>query len=300
MVDRLPPLNAVKAFEMAGRHLNMANAADALGVSPGAVSQHVHHLEQWLGCRLFVRTNRGLAFTKEGEAYFGATTRALDGIRTASAAISRPAIRKTFLVSITVSFAMKWLMPRMETFRKMWPEVSIQISTVEAVSQFTVSDGDVGLRYGSGDYPGMHSWEVSRDELLLVAAPIHPIFNSEGDLFEMISEHPLMIDQHPKVINDYPDWPTLFSKFGHAPRKELNVREVSQQWMAIEAAINGEGIALVKSSLARSEIAANRLKRININPISLRSGYHLVCLPENKDDPVIKSFREWLTGELHA
>lgn len=297
MRERLPPLNALRAFEMAGRHLNIARAAQELGVSPGAVSQQVHVLEKWLGCRLFLRNNRGLQFTEAGEHYFASVANALDTVRDATSVVSRPEVRESFVVSVTVSFAMKWLLPRLAKFRSKWPDLDISVSTVELIGTFSASDGDVGIRYGLGDHPGMKCWELMRDELILVAAP-HVIDRDPGRFaLSGLVEYPLLMDNHPKVIAGYPSWEEFLKHRGLQAPARLQMREFSQQWMVIEAATNGEGIALVKSCLVIDDLNAGKLVRVSDEQMALESGYYLVCLPENADDRVVRSFRNWLKRE---
>ncbi|MGO1118196.1 LysR substrate-binding domain-containing protein [Rhodovibrionaceae bacterium A322] len=301
-MDQLPPLTALRAFEMAGRHLNVARAAQELGVSPGAVSQQIHALEKWLGCRLFRRSNRGLAFTDAGESYHAAIADCLMGVRRATLAVSRPDVRKQFVISATASFAMKWLLPRLSRFRELWPGLDISLSTVELIGTFSAADGDVGIRYGMGDHPGMKSWEVISDDLILVAAPgLLPSEEqnvlSQDLLSQELLAHPLLVDRHSKLIADYPSWEEYLKSRGLTLLQSLRQREFSQQWMVIEAAINGEGIALVKSCLVAEDLKQGKLQQLSDDKLRLLSGYYLVCLPENATDRVLQSFRKWIARE---
>lgn len=290
-------MNAVRYFERAAHRLNFAHAAEDLGVSPGAVSQQVAILENWLGCGLFQRNNRGLQFTQAGERYFAAVSTALDQIRVASAIEARPALRGKLSVSVTASFAMKWLLPRFGRFRALWPDIDITMSSVELVSSFTASDGDVGLRYGLGDYLGMSSDLIIQDELILVAAPGRFKELEHSQNLGSLADCPLLLDRHPMVIAGYPSWEQYLGDAGVHDVSNLQLREYSQQWMSIEAAICGEGIALVKSCLVANDLQAGSLIRIGSNKLLLKSGYHLVHLPEMREDKVVRSFGKWLKAE---
>lgn len=294
MKDQLPPLNALRAFEMAGKHLNIARAAQELGVSSGAISQQVHALEKWIGCRLFKRSNRGLEFTEPGRSYFDDVTGALSNIRNATRRVGRPEVRKGLVISVTASFAMKFLLPRITEFRLLWPDVDISITTIELVNEYHSEDGDVGIRYGLAKQAGMWCKEILRDELMLVASP--GLLKQENVELEVnrLDRFPLLIDQHPKVIKDYPSWEDYLRHMGLNWSHELKFREFSQQWMVIEAAINGEGIALAKQSLVQSDIDEGKLVSMSQEKLELESGYYLLTLPENANDPVIQDLWKWL------
>jgi LysR family glycine cleavage system transcriptional activator len=279
---------------MSGRYLNIARAAQELGVSSGAVSQQIHSLEKWMGCRLFRRGNRGLTFTPAGETFHEAVSEALGTIRKATKTVSRPEVRQAFIISVTASFAMKFLLPHLSEFRDKWPNIDISVSTVELINEFQPADGDVGIRYGITAQQGVWSREIIRDDLILVASP--NLIASAGNkmLLEDIPDYPLLMDRHPKVIDEYPSWEEYFLSQGLLDPHALKIREFSQHWMVIEAAINGEGTALVKKSLAQEDVKSGRLVRLAAKEMKLKSGYFLVTLPENSNDPIIRSFHHWL------
>ena len=279
---------------MAGRHLNIARAAQELGVSSGAISQQVHALEKWIGCRLFKRSNRGLDFTEPGLIYYNEISQALSNIRNATKSVARPDIRKGLVISVTASFAMKFLLPRLTEFRTRWPDVDISVTTVELVNTYQSEDGDVGIRYGMATQTGMWCKEILRDELILVASPELISPGGEGPDMAKLDELPLLIDQHPKIIRNYPTWEDYLGHLGITWTHDLRFREFSQQWMVIEAAINGEGIALAKRCLVQKDLDDGRLVSLSKETMKLESGYYLLTLPENAADPVIQSFWKWL------
>ena len=300
MSENLPPLNAVRAFEQAGRYQNIARAAQELGVSAGAVSQQISQLEKWIGCKLFRRNNRGLEFTKEGRAYYKAVSTAFGSLRTATSAVSRPNIRKNLVISVTSSFAMKWLMPRLQGFRDKWPEIEISVKTTELFGKFEESDGDVGIRYGTGEFGSFGSTELVKDRLVLVTSST--LLPEEGVDHELsfVSRLPLLVDRHPKLIANYPGWEEYLKMLGMKDVEGLVFREFSQQWMVIAAATNGEGAALVKECLVADDLEHGLVRQVTEKTIELASGYHLVYLNSNSSDPVIRSFRTWLKKNLGA
>ncbi|GAA0774663.1 LysR family transcriptional regulator [Roseibium denhamense] len=298
MRENLPPLNAVRAFEQAGRHHNIARAAQELGVSAGAVSQQIAQLEKWIGCKLFRRNNRGLEFTNEGLEYYAAVSTAFGTLRAATSAISRPNVRKSFVVSVTSSFAMKWLMPRLQDFREKWPDIEISVKTTELFGKFEESDGDVGIRYGTGDFGSFASTELAKDKLVLVASKTLVQDVALDEELSFISCLPLLVDRHPRLIANYPGWAEYLKLLGMKQVDGLVFREFSQQWMVIAAAINGEGAALVKECLVADDLSAERVTQLTEKTIELETGYHLVHLPSNSSDPVIRSFKNWLRRAL--
>ncbi len=281
---------------MAGRHLNIARAAQEMGVSSGAISQQVHALEKWIGCRLFQRNNRGLSFTEAGALYYEAIAGAMDDIRQATRSVGRPEIRQSLIISVTASFAMKFLLPRLAKFRDLWPDLDISVSTVELISEFHAADGDVGIRYGLPHQSSLWTREILRDELMLVASPA--LLENAGEAFEIgaISKFPLLMDRHPAVIQDYPSWQEYLKSQGVPDTGRLTIRDFSQQWMVIEAAINGEGVALAKRCLVQNDLASGKLVTLSREELKLKSGYYFLTLPENANDPVIRSFQRWLEG----
>jgi LysR family transcriptional regulator, glycine cleavage system transcriptional activator len=298
MGDQLPPLNALRAFDQAGKHLSIARAAQELGVSSGAISQQVHALEKWIGSRLFNRNNRGLEFTEAGKAYYTEISDAMEHIRLATRRVGRPDIRKGLVISATASFAMKFLLPRLTRFREKWPNVDISINTVELVSEYHPQDGDLGIRYGQPQQTGMWCREILKDELILVASPNFDTADLTPTHMSALSSYPLLIDRHQTVIKDYPSWEQYFAKLKLDVTQELSFREFSQQWMVIEAAINGEGIALAKRCLVQNDLDTGRLQALSDEELSLDAGYYMLTLPENANDPVIRSFWRWIQEEV--
>lgn len=170
MHSKLPPLNALRAFEAAARHLSVKAAAEELCVTPGAVSQMLKVLEQHLGVRLFVRVNRGIFLTDAGRDYLPPVRNAFRQITEASKRVANSADSGVLTVSATSFFASAWLVPRMASFRDAHPEIDLQIVTSNALVDFSRSGIDVAFRHGHGCYPGLRSDHVLAVEMVPVAA----------------------------------------------------------------------------------------------------------------------------------
>lgn len=171
MENRLPPLNALKAFESAARHLSVKLAAEELYVTPGAVSQMLKTLEAHLGVKLFERVPRGIYLTDAGRDYLPSIRNAFRQIAEASRRVAASVDVGTLTVSVTPFFASAWLVPRMTSFQNTHPEIDLQIVTSNTLIDFSRSGIDVAVRHGLGRYPGLRSDRVVTVEMVVVAAP---------------------------------------------------------------------------------------------------------------------------------
>src|SRR5882757_3084772 len=171
MEQKLPPLNALKAFESAARHLSVKLAAEELCVTPGAVSQMLKTLEAHLGVKLFERVPRGIYLTDAGRDYLPSVRNAFRQIAEASRRVAASTDVGALTVSVTPFFASAWLVPRMVSFQNAHPEIDLQIVTSSALVDFSRSGIDVAVRHGLGRYPGLRSDRVVTVEMVVVAAP---------------------------------------------------------------------------------------------------------------------------------
>ena len=156
---RLPPLNALRAFEAAARHMNFSRAAEELSVTPGAVSQQIQNLEDYIGAPLFKRTPKGLLLTDAAQTALPALREAFDRLAEAASLLTAAEDGRRLTVSVAPSFAAKWLVPRLGRFEAAHPEVDVWVSAGLELVDFTGGEVDLAIRYGSGRYPGL---EVTR------------------------------------------------------------------------------------------------------------------------------------------
>ncbi len=288
MIDKLPPLNSLKAFDAAGRHLNFSHAAAELMVSVGAVSQQIGLLEDWIGKPLFNRTNRGLQFTELGKQYHHTITNAFNEIRSATGNLSRPETSKKLTISSTTSFTMKFLLPRISSFRELWPDVDISIQASTETWHFNQDEGDVAIRYGANPSKDFWSKKISQDAFILTASP---------DIAAKSIDHsPFLIDSHFDNVLNFPDWKQLRDTFQLNDKFPIQIRQFSQHWMVIEAAINGEGVALVKKILVKDDLKSGKLKQIGVQEIGMNTGYFLLTAKGNESDKVFRSFEKWINS----
>lgn len=295
MTGRLPPLNALRAFEAAARHMSFTKAAEELFVTQAAVSHQIRSLEDWLGLRLFRRLNRRLLLTDEGQAYAGPVREALDRIVAATNGLRRSDSEGLLTVSVLPSFAATWLLPRLWRFSESYPEIDVRIDARETLADFGRDGVDVALRYGGGDYPGHDSIHFMTEEAFPVCSPALV----EGGSYPLREPADLC---HHTLIRDFTEdlwdnWLKLAGVTGIDPRRGPSFNYLN---MAIEAAIAGQGVALGRRAIVAGALADGRLVRPFDLAMPSASAYYFVCLAEAADRPKVAAFRDWLLAEAAA
>ncbi len=296
---RLPPLNALRTFEAAARHLSFTRAASELHVTQAAVSHQIKGLEDWLGIRLFRRLNRRLLLTEEGQQYLVSVRGAFDELASGTQRLLAGDRRGILTVSVIPSFAARWLVPRMGRFRDAHPEIDLRIAATLQSVDFMRDDVDVGIRYGAGRYPGLHATLVMSEEYFPVCNPAlldgrHPL-REPSDL----RHHTLLHDEHlPGEPN--PVWKDWLKAAGVTGVRHDRGPVFGDASMMVQAAIAGQGVALGRTALVNDDLIAGRLVRPF--PLALPAGYAywLVCPESYADRPKIVAFRDWLLAEAAA
>ncbi len=296
MPRRLPPLNALRAFEAAARHLSFTKAASELNVTQAAVSHQVKALEERLCIQLFVRMNRQLLLTEAGQAYLPAIRDAFDMIATASERLVSRGDSGPLKVTSLNSFAAKWLLPRLPDFRKQHPDIDILVHASDTVMDYVREGFHCGLRYGLGRYPGMAVDFLMADRCFPFCSPRlmdgpHPLTKLEN-----LRYHTLLSDDASRVpgIPDWSEWLAAANVKGVDPSHGLTYNDSA---MLVQAAVEGQGVAMGRLSLAEGDLAAGRL--IKPFDLELRSqySYYLTIPPGALDRPKVRAFREWVIEE---
>ncbi|EMN1929875.1 transcriptional regulator GcvA [Burkholderia ambifaria] len=287
---RFPPLNALRAFEAAARHLNFRLAADELGVTQGAVAQQVRHLEDVVAVQLFRRLPRGLALTREGLEYFSSVQRALQIISDATDALGQ---RPTVLaVSTTPSFASKWLIPRLADFGRLHPDIEVRVIADERLASFRADGVDIAIRLSKPPFPaGLAAELLAPLDIFAVASPKlldgGPPIRTPADL----SAHPLLHDAHDL-------WPEFIEKLGGKGRADpTKGPRFSQSLLAIDAAVAGQGIALTSEPLVERDIAEGRLRRVFDFSFPMSLGFYVVFPQANAHSEALQAMRRWLFAQ---
>lgn len=288
---RLPPLNGLRAFEAAARHLSFTRAAAELNVTQTAISHQIRSLEDRLQVRLFRRLPRGLLLTEEGQRYLPPVSSAFDQIAQATERLGSAGAGSTLTISVLPSFAARWLVPRMGRFRSAHPEIDLRISPSSQLVDFGRDDVDLGIRMGRGVYPGLRVDRLFGDHLFPVCSPElrdgPPPLRVPADLASRTLLH-----------SDENDAWRLWLESAGAPAIEVGRGPIfDDSSMLVQAAIDGQGVALTRHSLVAADLAAGRLVR----PFEIARphdlAYYLVCPEAVAEQPRIAAFRHWLLAE---
>jgi LysR family glycine cleavage system transcriptional activator len=296
---RLPPLNALRAFEAAARHLNFSRAAEELSVTPGAVSQQIQNLEDYIGAALFKRTPKGLLLTDAAQIALPALREAFDRLAEAASMLTAAVDGRRLTVSVAPSFAAKWLVPRLGLFEEAHPQVDVWVSAGMELVDFATGEVDVAIRYGAGRYPGLEVQRLMQETVLAVASPdllaAHPL-NELEDLASQVLLH----DGSPDADDSCPDWTMWLAARGVKGVDGSRGPRFNQSSLVIEAAVSGRGIALAKRALAQADLDAGRL----VAPFQIADevdfAYYVVHPKAKGRLPQVKAFVSWLTAQAAA
>jgi LysR family glycine cleavage system transcriptional activator len=296
---RLPPLNALRAFEAAARHLNFSRAADELSVTPGAVSQQIQNLEDYVGAALFKRTPRGLLLTDAAQTALPALREAFDRLAEAASLLTAAVDGRRLTLTAPPSFAAKWLVPRLGGFEAAHPQVDVWLSADMDLVDFATGDVDLAVRYGAGAYPGLEAVRLMQETVIPVMSPellaANPLA-SPADL----AHHVLLHDGSPDADDSCPDWLMWLTARGVKGVDGTRGPRFNQSSLVIEAAMAGRGVALAKRTLAQDDLDAGRLVAPLADTTSVDFAYY-VLHPKSKGRlPQVKAFVAWITGEAAA
>jgi LysR family glycine cleavage system transcriptional activator len=289
MPRQLPPLNAVRAFEAAARHLSFARAAEELHVTPAAISQQVKLLEDQLGVPLFVRGKR-LALSNAAEAVLPLLSEALDQIERAMLKARPNTQSNTLVISAPPAFAARWLVPRLEDFQTQHPGIELRLHATKRPVNFQVEDVDVAIRFGAGNYPGLIAERLMPEAIIPVAAPsLAANIHTPNDLVSC----PLLEDDWHIENGVFPDWTTWLATLG-VSETPSRIRHFGDANLVIHAAVSGLGVALCWQSPVSDDLKAGRLVHLLNQTIPSTLGYDLV-IPKNRVTlEKVVTFRNWL------
>ncbi|NOC43842.1 MULTISPECIES: LysR substrate-binding domain-containing protein [unclassified Ruegeria] len=280
----LPPLNALRAFEASARHLNFRLAAEELGVTQGAVAQQVRGLEARLNEVLFDRLPRGLRLTDAGRRFHAPLRRAFRLIEEAVADLS-PDRRIT--LSVTPSFASKWLVPRLSGFTDLYPDVSVQVDARERLADFSSDGVDLAVRQGRAPFAAeLEAVPLFSTEFIPVCSPsVAGGISTSSDLLTQV----LLNDTHGL-------WPLFLERVGVSGKPRM--MSFSQTSLAIDAAVSGQGIALANAPLVAPEVASGRLVQPLADVLVADLGFYVVAPRKPRQPQLVRIMRDWLLSQV--
>ncbi len=289
MPRRLPPLNALRAFEAAARHNSFTSAAGELHVSHAAISRHVRGLEARLGVTLFRRAARGVQLTEPGAAYLESVRRAFDLIVEATdrlAGTNSAQLR----ISVEPAFAARWLVPRLGRWRDAYPDYEVVLESSSRLVNLDHDEADLAIRYGRGDWPGVRLDLIVRLRLFpvgsrrLLGRGRRPLPPADLAAFTLLHD------------DDGTLWRRWFDAAGIAGVDTSRGPRLSETSLAMDAAIAGQGIALADQFLVKDDFASGRLVRLSDLELTDHA-YYLVSLDRTLRRKPIAAFRDWLLAE---
>ena len=291
MTARLPSLNGLRAFEAAARHLSFTLAASELNVTQTAISHQIRRLEEELGIRLFIRQNRALALTPEARDYLPGVRAAFNDLRLATDRLLRQDDDKVLTVSTIASLAAKWLLPRLADFQESHPGIDVRITTSTSLVDFQRDNVDAAIRYGRGQWPGVRSDWLMADELFPVCSP--SLLRNDKPLRtpEDLKDHVLL---HANNGDDWRLWLTAAGLPTSISRQPGITFDMT--FMTVQAAIDGMGVAMGRTSYVRDDIAKGRLVVPFKIALPADAGFYLVSPESRREAPKLAAFRQWLTA----
>lgn len=301
MAKLLPGTRALRTFEAAARHLNFTRAADELGLTPAAVSHQIKEIEDQLDLVLFTRTSRTIRLTEAGNVLLDASVDALDLLNRAVSR-ARKMTRGTALLKVTLDaqFATKWLMRRVDDFRTQKPGIELRFDITYDVRDFDLDDVDVGIRFGTGKYPGLITHRLFENIIIPVCSPAlltsGPPLKEPRDLFN----HTLAHIEWSRQGVTWPNWRMWMQAAGVDDFDDSRTLVFGSSTDATQAALDGNAVALADFAMVANDLSQGRLVRpfelgIKVAP---EFAYFLVYPETAKDDARVIAFREWLLDEV--
>jgi LysR family glycine cleavage system transcriptional activator len=295
MTARLPSLNGLRAFEAAARHLSFTVAASELNVTQTAISHQIRRLEEELGLRLFIRQNRALALTPEARDYLPGVRAAFNDLRLATDRLLRKDDGHVLTVSTLASLAAKWLLPRLSIFQESHPGIDVRITTSTSLVDFRAGDVDAAIRYGRGNWAGVRSDWLMADEMFPVCSPAL----LEGDKPLRCPEdlaHHTLLHSSGGYDDDWRLWLTaagLPANISKQPGLSFDLI-----LLTVQAAIDGSGVAMGRTSYVEADIAKGRLVVPFKIALPVDAGFYLVSPEAKADPPKLAAFRQWLKASV--
>ena len=291
MPKHLPPMSALRGFEAAGRLGSFSDAADELGMSQSAVSHQIKGLEDFLGQPLFKRVNRSALLTDAGQAFLETVKACLDLLEDGVQQIEQYKKPGQIIVSVTYALGSRWLLPRLAQFRSLHPDLDVWLHTSDRMLDFERGEVHAAIWLGDGKWPGREVTKLFDEELVPLCAPQllagQPDITAPTDLFRFTLLH----DERRE------SWDAWFTAMGFQGTPPIAGPNFSDSGLLLQAAADGQGIALGSRALAAADIAAGRLVVALDRPLKSRHSYYLISSDISLARPSIRTFHDWLIAD---
>ncbi len=300
MNTRLPPLNALRAFSVAARHMSFQKAAEELSVTPSALSFQIRQLEEHLQIKLFDRLNRKVVLTEAGARFAPFVQDGFERLQVAMQQLAPQSPSNVLTVSTGPAFAAKWLSPRIHRFLELHPEIEFRISANLKLTDFERDGVDAAIRFGGGKYAGLHVEALADEATTPLVSPI--LLERYGGKISLddLSEITLLHDDSaiflPKAVN----WKTWLQKAGAKQIDPNRGARFNHADHALEAAIDGAGVVLGRLTLAARDVRAGRLVRPFDLTLPTQAGFFFCCPPQLLETEKVQAFRKFMFEEIKA
>jgi LysR family transcriptional regulator, glycine cleavage system transcriptional activator len=296
----LSKLRAIQAFEAAARHQSYGGAAEELHVTPAAIGQQVRALEAWLGLPLFRRIESGsrrLVIVPDAEGALADFRQGLDCLERGLRRLRESRTNSAITVSASQAFVARWLMPRLESFTTAHPHLDVRIDVADRLVDLAHGEADLAIRCGSGKWPGVDAALLMREEVFPVCSPA--FFKAQPLMRPADLLHQLLIDDAAaKAYSAFPDWQQWLVHAGVTGALHRPALQINASGAVLQAAVNGQGVALARSMLAFDDLRSNRLVRLFSHiEFPVVWAYYMVSAKEGANAEVVSLFRNWLQEE---
>ncbi|WP_431320258.1 LysR substrate-binding domain-containing protein [Rhizobium sp. YTU87027] len=289
-IRRLPSLNGLRVFEVVTRHLNFRLAAEEIGVTQGAVAQQIRGLEAELGLKLFDRLPRTLSLTEAGQSYVTNIRRAFELISEATETLKPEPLHLT--ISVTPTFASKWLIPRLPDFTATHPNIDLRILASDRIANFQTDAVDLAVRHGRPPFgPNLNAELLFNHIIIAVGSPLLVEKLGRPSQGDNLAHYPLLHDGHDL-------WPQFLElAFPHTPLAGAKNIRFNQTSLAIEAAIAGQGLALTSTFFVEDDLAAGRLLRVLPTELTVGTDFYVVSPRKPRHPASVAAVRNWLARQ---
>jgi LysR family glycine cleavage system transcriptional activator len=296
-MNRLPPLKSLQAFECAGRRLSFTLAAQELNVTPGAISQQIRQLEEFLGVPLFKRLNRAIVLTDAGLLFLPLISQGFEHFHEAVTRLRQRGDDGPLTNTWAPCFLSNGLFPGLSRFKRLHPDIDVRIDTSDRLVDFSREDIDVGIRFGDGEYPELDTVFLFAFDLIPVCSP--DLLRGKHQLREVsdLKHFTLLHSNHDELDPGWPDWAMWLKVVEADDVDSSHGIYFNQSDQLFQAALDGQGVALLANVMAEPEVVAGRLVQPFSARLPVKLNYHVVTSPHKAGIAKVAAFRQWILDE---